>query len=396
MIWHYIKFAFRSLFRDKIFSLINILGLTIGLTGAFVVSIYVINELSFDKHYAKKDRIYSVNTQWTTSTNIFAQSSYMVSETFKQEFPETESVVTLYNSWRSKVKIKEDFFSEKVYFSSNELFQIFELEIVKGNALNPLNELKDIVLSEKTANKLFGDTEPIGKTITLMPKDKEVEFIVTAIIKDQPWNSSYTFDFIANLDFEKRNYKSNDQEWHRYYFDNFILLKEGSNPNLLQDKITEFCKTKLPKDIQQTYLIQPFNDIYLKSSNYHNVSHKTGDLSQIKLLLFIGLLLLFISTSNYTIMSTAKAINRIREISMRKIIGATQKNIFKQIGWESAVLCILIIPFTLILAYFIVPYASLIMDTSVEIQPSNLPFYILSFIGLIFLIVISSGLYIAL
>lgn len=395
MILHYIKFAIRSLFRDKVFSLINILGLTIGLTGTFIVSIYLINELSFDQHHKKKNQIYRINSELVIYDYHFTHSSWIVADAFKEEFPDIDkSVKTRIKS--AKVKKGVEQISEKILFTTNTFFDIFDYPIILGDKINPLKGLNDVVISESLAIKLFDSINIIGKTfeISYRPQVKK-NLRVSAIMKDVPWNSNMRGSLIGNFDLSIDSTKHKKVAWFDYETTVYVLLKENTNVTELQEKIDNYSSIQIPEDVEIKYNLQSMEDFHLNSAHLMGNFDKKGSKEQLNLFVTVGIILLLIASSNFIILSTAKAINRKREISLRKILGASRGTIIKQVSLESLLFCLIIIPIGFVLASYILPYASIIIGSKVEIHSSNLVEYSLLILIIFLLLILSSSVYIA-
>lgn len=394
MFKHYIKFAFRSLLRDKVFSLINILGLTIGLTGVFVVSIYLINELSFDQFHKNKDRIFRINTEWLDWDYQTAQCPSILPDLFIEEIPEIECTTKLLRK-RIKVVIGENSFYEYFKFTTNSYFTIFDFPIKSGDKLNPLKDPNDVVISESIAIKLFDSTNIIGNTFNIEHEGKQMQLKVSAIMDDIPWNSSLRDNIIGNYESlnDTSSYVTN--RWDGNMSSNYFLLKENANIDELKAKILNYKSDQIPEKIHHKYHIQSLHDFHLHSSFLSNNWTKRGSFKQLKLFITVGILLLLIAASNYIILSTAKSINRIREISLRKIMGASKKSIIKQISWESVLFCLIIIPLGIIITIIILPFASTIIGTTVEFHNSNILNYIISIASVFLFLILFSGTFIA-
>lgn len=392
MISHFIKFAFRSIFRDKVFSFINILGLTIGLTGTFIVSIYLVNELSFDQHHKKKSQIYRINTEYITYGIQITYGPEISTEPFLEEYPEIEKFVQT-RIERVRIRKGEESISEKIRFTTNQFFEIFDYPIVLGDKLNPLKELNDVVISEDLAVKLFDSINIIGKTfeISYYPQIKK-HLRVSAVMKNIPWNSSMQGNLIGNFDLSIDPSKRNRDHSTNLY----VLLKKDVDLNILKQKIYNYKSVQTPEEQNIKYHLQSIEDFHLNSTDLVYNYDTKGNKDQLNLFMTIGIILLLIASSNFIILSTAKAINRKREISLRKILGASRNAIIKQVLLESLLFCLLIIPIGLMLAAYILPYASIFIGAKVELHSSNtLEYIILAFIIFV-LLLFSSSIYIAL
>lgn len=402
MFKHYFTFAFRSLLRDKVFSLINIVGLAIGLTCSFFITIYVVNELSYDKFYGNKELIFRVLTK-SEGFSEFTQpkTSYCLGARFSTEYPEIEDYA-IYKSSYGNIKYNDNNFQEGFAFATKALFNILNIDIIKGDKMNPLIDLNDVYISSKLANKLFSEKDPLGSIIEFTHWGIKHSVIVKGVYKDFPWNSTFTAELIANLDLfiddytKQFKYENVKNEWRHTAVSTFLLLKPNTDLTKLNSKIKDFSQKEFAdSDDKYSFQLQNIQDIYLHSKGLSNNPAPEGNLNNIYTFSAIAILILLIAGFNYIILATAKASSRNKEIGLRKVFGANRKILIQQLLSESIVLVSLSLP----LAYFFVeiftPTVGRLFAQEIDFKTINTELYILIFLCITITIGFLSGSYIA-
>ena len=245
---NYLKIAFRNISRQKGYSFINIFGFAVGITCCMLITIYVIDELSYDKFYPESDRIYRVVNYSIVNNRIdhTARSSPPLAQVLSEQFPEVESVTKCRNYGFPVFRYKDKVFSEERVFSVDPtFFEIFKIPFIRGNPHSALNKPDALVLTRSMAEKYFGDEDPVGKLINA---DNRRDYLITAVIEDVPSNSHFHFDFLRSLE-GYQDAKSPVWVFNDFY--TYILVREGTNPAILEDKLFKVVKTEIDPFLRQ-------------------------------------------------------------------------------------------------------------------------------------------------
>ncbi len=401
MIKNYFKTAWRNLLNNKFYSAINITGLTVGLTVGLLVLLWVNDELSFDKFNTKAGQIYKVNAQIGTgsSQQVWGGVQGPVATFALKEVPGVVNAVRLTNCYNySFFRYKGQLISEsndKLKFTDPSLFKVFDYKLLKGNPDNPFPTDNSIIVTESTAKKFFGNESPIGKVLLADNKDN---FVVNGVVADFPGNSSIDCDILFSMTVRKNMYgktdfwKSMDSDWGDYYLETYLLLQPGASTETIADKLTRIHVknqdgTKLSDG---HYLLQPLEKIHLYAPDGSSSAMQT-----VRVFAIVAILILLIAAINYVNLSTARAMLRSKEVSVRKIIGAARAQLFSQFIVET----VLFFGISLILAFALI---SILMPFYNTLSGKNMHFDLMSVsvwqvVGLtVFITLIASGIYPAL
>lgn len=359
MFKNYLLVALRNLKKQKLFSLINIIGMAVGMAGFAFFAHTAGVKLNSDRFHKNADRIYSVIQVLPIANKDEEHTAYTPAPllpALRSEFPEIEDGVRIFPAGRMTLKHKNDSFYENgILFVDPNFLMFFTFEMAVGNPETALSEPYSIVMSEAAALKYFGDENPIGKVLTL---EKKIDVTVTGVIKNIPRTSSIRFEFLVSME-TARALSVGLDDWTIHRQTAFLLLPDRSDKARLEEKLPAFINKYIadsPESPKRMYLF-PFLDIRLKSSHITSFMATTFQASVI-IVFSIGVLLLLVVCINFINLSTARYMHRMKEIGMRKVIGARRSQLIMQFLGESLLLSFLALPAAVILYELIHPIFS--------------------------------------
>lgn len=374
MFRNYLKTASRNLGKNKLYSGINIIGLTVGLAACLLIGVFITHELGYDKFNTNADKIIRVTMEYSNAgtINTIATTGTKVGPQFKRTFPAVEEYTRAFLS-HGIIKYGEKVFDEqRILYADAPLFKIFSFNLIEGDAATALDAPDKIVLTSSMARKYFGNGTAMNKTINAFGK----ELKVSAICEDIPQNSQIKFDFATQF-FNLGNYVKTEKWWEANWI-TYLLARDKQDIPLLQQQIATYMKTKevraearLEGNDYLTYHLEPLKTVHLRSSLAG--FEPNGNMTYIYMFGIIALLILIIASANYTNLATAQATGRGNEIGMRKVLGASKKQVFFQFIGESTVITFLSAALALALGIFLIPYFNNItgkeFTTEVLLQP---------------------------
>lgn len=361
MIRNYFKIAFRNLWKHKVFSFINITGLAVGMTACFLIFLYVNFELSYDSFHKKGDRIYRLvcGAKTPTETMDYGVASWAMAPNIQQEFPEVASFVRV--SFTSLLVRKDElkFQEDKVLRADSSFFQVFDFNLLSGDARTALKRPFSIVLSESAAKKYFGNEDPLGQTLTLPRNDTVAFATITGVMQDMPENSQIKTDILISLSTYTQVLSPEfDEQWMVFDATSYLLLKPGAEAAKLEAKFPGFLDNKIGgemKDSQQylTLFLEPLEEVYLHSTRQGAV--ETGNIQHVVTFSIIAGFILLIACFNFVNLTTARAAERAKEVGVRKVVGAVKKHLTLQFIGESVLLCLMAFVVAIIFSALLIP-----------------------------------------
>jgi len=390
MLKNYLKIAFRNLWKHKVFSFINIMGLTVGMSACFMIFLYVNFELKYDAFNLKADRIYRLVTDIKTPSETIntGVTSWAYGPNIKNDFPEVEAYTRI--SGGSFLVRKGDikFQEEATAFADSSLFRVFDFKLIKGDAKTALKDQLSIVFTEKAAKKYFGDTDPIGQTLLL--SGEGLPAIVTGVMENIPENSQIKADmFVSMSTLTQRFNKGLDEQWGNFGASTYLLLKPGTTGKALEKKFPAFMKNRAGKlmtelNMHYTLLLEPLRDVHLLSTRG---SAEPGSMNNVYVFSVVAIFILLIACINFVNLTTARSVERAKEVGIRKVVGAPRALLARQFISESILLCLIAFVFAFVLSAALIPlFNNLAGKIISEGIFSNWPF-----IGLLFLSAILIG-----
>jgi putative ABC transport system permease protein len=399
MIKNYFKIAWRNLLKNKGFSAINIFGLAVGIACCLLITLYVTDELSYDRYHENKDRIYRLNfnVKFGGTEQAFAQTPDILGPTLQKDYPQVENFVRFYDRGPFLIKkygTLDNIREEKILFADSSVFDVFTFPLVTGNPSTALTAPNTIVISESAAKRHFANQNPVGQVLNL---DNQKDYTVTAVMKDMPENSHFRSDFFISM-------KSLDYTWGDFFSNNhntYILLKKGADPKAFagyfNQIIQKYVGPQMVKVMGSTmdeftksgsyykFDMIPLTDIHLKSK-YINELGTNGDIQYVYIFSIVALFVLLIACINFMNLSTARSSKRAKEVGVRKVLGSERLQLMFQFFSECVLLSFLALLAALVLVSLLLPFFNSLSGKAIHLNDLA-GFKFLSFIVILPLLV---------
>lgn len=340
MINNYIKIAWRNLLKNKAFSSINIIGLAIGMAGALLIALWLQNMLSMDRFHMKGDRLYVISNRDMNQGQMWAwvNTPKIMGPTLKKDFPDIEKFTRYdqFNNFLTTYNNKK--IVSQVAFVDPGFFDMFSFPIVKGNKNKLLQNANSVVLTQKFAETLFGNSDPVGKTIKI---DSVNLVTVDAVLQDLPNNTSMQFDYLLSWEYAKK-IGYTDENWQNNSIETYVLLRETTPLEAFNNKIRLVSQNHINvgnNEIRSTNEIFafPYQDAYLYNKSV-NGAYTAGRIQLVHLFTWIGSFILLVACINFMNLSTARSERRAKEVGVRKVVGADRKSLIAQFIVESVLI----------------------------------------------------------
>jgi len=387
MLGNYLKIAVRNIIKHKGASFLNVLGLSIGIAACILIFLYVQFELSYDRYHKNGERIYRIGQEIAYLDARTAATSAPLAEALVTEFPEIESAARMRNIDESIVSLDDKgFLEEKIFWADPQIFDLFSFDFLSGDPKEALIDPFSVVISERTALKYFGREDPIGKVLTCNIRAKDLEMVITGVYKNMPPNSHFSADLMVPFETQEKIFKG-ILSWGNNAFNTYVLLHQDADPEALEAKFasTDFSKYSGGYSLHD-YFLQPMLDIHLRSQLSLEMEAQ-GDIKTVMLFSFIALLILIIACINAMNLATARAAFRVKEVGLRKVVGAQRSQIIRQFLGESLVFAILAFVAALAIVLIALPAFAAFVERQIPFNPfSNLPL-----LGMLISLVILTG-----
>ena len=377
MVKNYFKTAWRNLRKNKIFSLINVLGLAIGLTCFMLISVFVHSELNYDRYPVEAKNIYRVNLSATGNGNVavYPDVDLAVGEGIKNAFSEVKAFTRIspvidYIKYDDK-----DFKETRLAFADSNFFRFFSVPLLEGNPAEALVQPNSIVITKDFAKKYFGNADAAGKILSIGIQN--AAYKVTGVIDKLPDNSHFHFD--AFLSFSTWHIKK--ATWSNLGPYTYLLLNENADPKKLQAKFPQLVAKYVVPEIQNdmgvslaeaqksintfVFSLQPLTDIHLYSHTKYEIE-PGGDIQYVYIFSLLAILILLLACVNFTNLSTARAIKRTKEVGIRKVIGSAKKQLIFQFLSESVLLTFFAMGIAYLLIFFLLPYFDQLANKNID------------------------------
>ena len=377
MIKNYFKIALRNLSKNKVFSVINISGFAIGLTCFILITVFVVDELSYDKYPAQAENIYRVNLSVAGNGDVavYPLVDVAVGEGIKNAFPEVKASTRIF-SVSDFVKYDDKQFKEEhLAFADSNFLQLFSIPLVEGNTTNALVQPNSIVVSRSFAKKYFGNGEAIGQSITVGTRN--TIYKVTGVIDKVPANSHFHFDAFLSMS----TFPNTNKTWSNLGYYTYLLLNKNTDPKKLEAKFPQLVAKYVVPEIQHDmgvslaeaqksvntfrFSLAPLTDIHLRSNTKFELE-PNGDIQYVYIFSILALFILLLACVNFTNLSTARAIKRAREVGIRKVMGSVKKQLIVQFLSESVLFTFFSMLLSYVLIFLLLPYFNQLANKNIS------------------------------
>lgn len=393
MIKSYFLVALRSIIRNKLHASINIIGLAIGMTCCILIMLFVQFELNYDRHNKNADNIYRMAVD--LEANNWAISAFPIGSLLKDNFPEVQNFTRIkpnevfIRNTSTDVKMKE-----KVFYADSSVFDMLDIQLIRGNPATALAEVNTMVLTPEKARAYFGDEDPIGKTLTMLGANRE--FKITGIFEPLPSNSHVHMSLMASSDSFAPMRADFENGWN--YLTNhytYLLLQNGIDHLEFEKKISAFLDryhNLTPDDTPNVLRLQPLTSIHLYSNRGLEVE-ANGNINTVYILSAIAFFILLIACINFMNLTTAQSLKRAREVGIRKVVGSRKDQLVLQFLSESVVISFMALFISVVLLTVIVPYFNDLTGKVIVLNPLENGFIILVFALITFFVGMFAGTY---
>jgi putative ABC transport system permease protein len=397
MIKNYFKVAFRNLWKNKGYSAINIFGLAVGLASCLLITLYVTDELSYDKHFNNAERIYRINSdiRFGGGDLHITQTSDMMGELLKKDYPEVEEYTRIYTNDGSKLLKKGNNYitEDRVANADSTFFDVFQLPAIDGDLRTALNQPNTVVVTESAAKKYFSSTDVLGKTIEVKEDSSNSAYKITAVIKDIPKETHFNFEFLFSM--KNVNYQWGQITSHN--FNTYLRLKPGTDHRNFEKKFDQyaekyvvpyakqFIKINSMDDLRKagnslSYTMLPLTDIHLRSDFTFEIT-PSGNIQSVYIFSAVALFILVLACINFMNLSTARSAKRAKEVGIRKVLGTERKTLIVQFLVESTITAAISLIIAIGIAYLVLPLFNDVAAKSLSVNDllgiHILPFLIL-------------------
>jgi len=373
--------SLRSFKRQGAYIIINVLGLTIGITCSLIISFIILNELSFDRFNNKHKRIFRLiqNSNYNGDEFKACYSPAVIGPTMLKEFPEVEDFLRMTRRYSKEVEYNNQIFAEEnLVEADSSFFNFFSIPVIKGDSRNLLNAPRKVVLSNSTAKKIFGDENPVDKMLKI--GSDTVRYTVTGVMADIPENSHFEATILISF---MTNPRSEEQIWTTNSFSTYLLLKPNISYVKVNEKISEFIYKQVGVELEQqlgvsvsdwlasgnkyTYYLQNLTDIHLDPSIMQEFK-EAADPKPLKIIGSLAILIVIIAAINFMNLSTAQASRRAKEVGIKKVSGSTRRMLIIQFLTESFILSFISLVFALIFIKVTLPYINNLLGYNLAIK----------------------------
>ncbi len=403
MFRNYFKTAIRNLSRNKNYALINVLGLAVGTAASLLIFLVIQFETSFDNFHKKKDSIYRVATEFHNQDGIdyTAGVSFPVAPQLRIDFPQLEEVACIFRMGDGQITIQKDatnqqkkLHEDNIFYAEPEFFKMFDFGWLAGNAKTSLTETNSVVLTQEVAEKYFGDwRSAIGKTIK---HDNKYTYKVTGIIKNVPANTDFPLSVVVSYStLKKTNIERNLNDWVSTFGQayTFVALPAELSLGKFNARLKSFAKKHKPaENAKDVFIAQPLSEMHY-DDRFGNYSNHTFSHELVKALVLIGIFLITIACVNFINLATAQAVNRSKEVGVRKVLGSNRSQLAFQFLGETALITVTAVVIAVVIAEAALPFLNKLLETMMTMNFIANPILILFVVIVTIFVTLLSGLY---
>ncbi|GAB2586762.1 ABC transporter permease [Spirosoma areae] len=376
MLTNYLKIAWRNLRKDKFYSLINILGLTIGVTCGLLLLLYVTDELSYDRYHANANQIYRIVSHITEPDKVNRWSSTQppLVKTLKQDYPFVKNYVRFFPYGRVLFRQGEKrFYEDDVYAADSTVFDVFSYKFIEGDPKTALAQPGNVVLTQKSAQKFFGSRSALGQSLQT---NDTTFYKVTGVLEDVPKNSHFTFNALIS---RSQNERQQETNWGGFYIYSYLVLPENFNTKILESKFPQVYDKYIGPifkrmNIRVTYELQPLTRIHL----YSNLEGESnGNIGYVYTFSAVAFFMLLLASINYMNLATARSAKRAKEVGLRKVMGSLRSRLMAQFLTESVLMTVLALAASLILVVALLPFFNSVSGKEIQFRELLRPQFLL-------------------
>lgn len=415
MLFNMLTIAWRNAIRHKQFTILNILGLVVGITACLLIGLYIQDELKYDKHFENKELIYRINQPmiWQDWSEGFSSTGPNVAIAMREDLPEFEEVTRVHApgeyffSYEPENGDLKSFKEKKFFLADTNFFSIFSFEFVLGSPQESFTSPGEVIITEETAKRYFGDDHPIGKTINISEGQNKGPLLVTGVIKDIPKHSHIQFDILATM-YTFPYIKNREWTWIWTTYVTYGKVRPGVDMEALDSKLQKlppkWSATTMQRVFEQSYeefigekewrlTMQPLSEVYLNTPQVNRLGPR-GEAQNIQIFGAVGLLMLLLCSINFMNLSTARSSNRGKEVGIRKVLGSGKNQLVQQFLFESILFVFVSTVLAIVVSEISLEAFNLIAnkDLSLSAQLGN-PIFLIIITGFILTLGILAGSY---
>ena len=392
MIKNYFKIAWRNLFRNKAFSITNLLGLVIGITCTMLILFWVQDELTYDKFHENHNNIYQVIANRDFKNEIFTDRNihFPLSKALETGYPQIKNAVVITYGQSHVLAYGNTQLKKSGKTVGGRFFDMFSWKVLKGNAAAAIADPTSIVLTQSTAKAFFGDADPLNKVLRM---DNDRDYKVAAVVADPPGNSTFQFDYINAFNYSDPAVQRDMNEWINARWNMFVQVAPGTSSAQIDKIINTVQRKHVPDDIS-TFFTFPMNRWRLYN-DFKNGKNIGGMIEYVRLFSIIAVIILLIACINFMNLSTARSEKRAKEVGIRKTLGSDRRQLALQFFFESMILSTIAFVFSILVVYLLLPPFNLLVSKQLSLQLTQ-PLFWLAGIGIVLFTGVVAGSYPAL